>query len=394
MPDPKNGPSAVVVTVPRLGANDDDARIVGWMVKPGDKVVAGQEICEIETTKAVSEVVSPIAGYLTPLMEVGTTVSVNSPLAIVSRDPKVDRAAVLSAHQAANEGKAGALEGRDVLGMRKATRKAELLAARYGVDLKEITASAADGVIREKDVESMRTAMSRPTSPVQHEGTSTVERVLIIGSVRGGGAAIVVDILLRSARQLPAGVVDRDETTHGGLVLGVPVLGTSEIRNVSRLYESGTFDSAIIAFNSNLRDRAAAFDDLRRAGIPIASAIDVNAEIRTGVKIGCGNVIAGSSYVGAEARVGDNNFMSSRTTIEHHCVIGSHCGFGPAVTFSGRVKVGNLVRFGTLIAVEPDIEIGDEAVIASSCVLTTDVAKGSTVKAIVSHRTELLPYRP
>jgi acetyltransferase-like isoleucine patch superfamily enzyme len=51
------------------------------------------------------------------------------------------------------------------------------------------------------------------------------------------------------------------------------------------------------------------------------------------------------------------------------------------VAFSGRVTVGNKVRFGTLIAVEPDLDIGSEVIIASGCVLTRSVPSYSTVKA-------------
>lgn len=389
MPASQKDSAAVVVTLPRLGANDDEARLVGWLAQAGDRVGAGQAICEVETTKAVAEVTSPQAGYLTPIADVEATLPVNAPLAIVSPEPDVDRNAILAAHRSAhaeNEGPrtAGAVEP----GARRATRKAELLARRHGVDLSTIIPSEADGVIREHDVDRARIEATEAAPAPAHVGTApSVSRILVVGSVLGGGAAIVVDILLRSGASLPVAIVDRDASTHGKRVLGVPVEGTSDIGNIESLFNTGRFDAAIIAFNGNLRDRAAAFEALDRAGIPIANAVDSRAEIRSGVRIGRGNVVAAGSYLGPEARLGDNNFLSSRTTIEHHCVVGSHCGFGPSVTFSGRVRVGDLVRFGTMVAVEPDVTIGNGAVIASSCVLTTDVEEGSIVKAVVSHRT-------
>jgi hypothetical protein len=97
----ENSTLPVIVTVPRLSTNDVTARLVSWRVKLGDQVVAGQAICEIETTKAVSEVTSPSAGYITPLVDNGAAVAVNAPLAIVSNNIEVNRAAVLAEHYSA-----------------------------------------------------------------------------------------------------------------------------------------------------------------------------------------------------------------------------------------------------------------------------------------------------
>jgi len=384
MPDSKK--PANVITMPRLGANDDNARLVGWLVEAGSQVAAGQEICEVETSKAVSGIVSPSPGYVTPLVESGATVMVNDALAFVSQEADIDRTAVLTEHKRRLQTSTPSTASQSEASSGKATKKAEILARRYGIDLASVTASAVDGVIREQDVEAAHTNIP-PAIAQSRRPHPSVERVAIIGSVLGGGAAIVADIMLRSGTQLPVAIFDRDTETHGSFVLGVPVLGSSKLENIKRLYESGAFDTAIIALNRNLTDRAALFAEIDRAGIPITNAIDAHAEIRTGVTIGRGNVIAALCYLGAQSSIGDNNFLSSRTTIEHHCVIGSHCGFGPGVTFSGRVKVGNLVRFGTQIAAEPGIEIGDRSIIASSCVLTNNVEPDAVVKAQVAHRT-------
>ena len=387
-----NESTAIVIALPRLGPNDDEARLVSWLAKAGDKVAAGQAICEVETTTAGAEVTSPRAGYLSPLVEVDSTVPVNAALAIVSTDQTIDRAAILAAHRSPPEQEEGPASPAGAASPRQATKKAELMARRHRINLDMVPPSQPDGVIRENDVERYRASGPAEASTRTRIDTfASVSRILVLGSVLGGGAAIIVDILLRSDRDLPVAILDRNASTHGTYVLGVPVEGSSEIANVERLYEAGRFDAAIIAFNRNLKERAAVFEELERARIPIANAIDAKAEIRSEARIGRGNVIAAWSYIGAEARLGDNNFLSSRTTIEHHCIVGSHCGFGPSVSLSGRVKVGNQVRFGTMIAVEPDVTIGDRAVIASSCVLTTDVAADSLVKAVVSHRTTAFP---
>ncbi len=54
----------VPITMPQLGESMAEATIVTIHVKPGDKVVADQEIIEVETDKAVMGVTTPCAGEI------------------------------------------------------------------------------------------------------------------------------------------------------------------------------------------------------------------------------------------------------------------------------------------------------------------------------------------
>ena len=83
--------------------------------------------------------------------------------------------------------------------------------------------------------------------------------------------------------------------------------------------------------------------------------------------------------------IGDNNFFASHCCVEHHSRIGSHCAFGPRTTTSGGVTIGDRVKTGMAVAIEPYVTIGGNSLIASGCVITTDVPPDSIVKAQVSH---------
>ncbi|MEP6936888.1 MAG: 2-oxo acid dehydrogenase subunit E2 [Chthoniobacterales bacterium] len=54
----------VPITMPQLGESIAEATVVALKVKPGDKVVADQEIIEVETNKAVMSVTTPCAGEI------------------------------------------------------------------------------------------------------------------------------------------------------------------------------------------------------------------------------------------------------------------------------------------------------------------------------------------
>jgi len=73
--------------LPDLGEGLDEAEVVSWRVKPGDRVAVDQVIAEVETAKAVVEVPVPYAGTVAALhAEPGSVVSVGQPLITVTAD--------------------------------------------------------------------------------------------------------------------------------------------------------------------------------------------------------------------------------------------------------------------------------------------------------------------
>jgi pyruvate dehydrogenase E2 component (dihydrolipoamide acetyltransferase) len=73
--------------LPDLGEGLDEAEVVSWRVKPGDRVAVDQVIAEVETAKAIVEVPVPYAGTVAALhAEPGSVVSVGQPLISVTAD--------------------------------------------------------------------------------------------------------------------------------------------------------------------------------------------------------------------------------------------------------------------------------------------------------------------
>src|SRR5258706_2336786 len=225
-----------------------------------------------------------------------------------------------------------------------------MMAGRYGINLNQLLEMHDGKIIGEAEVtaflESTRVSRENEAQDqVPARVADQVERVLVLGGARGGGAALVLDALARIPSQRAVGILDRDPDLKGQALLGVPVLGPSTM--VEELWNAGEFDGAVIAFNSSLDERAALFEDLSHRGVRFTNIVDVTSMCRLNVRMGTGNIILAACYLGPWASMGDNNFLSSHTSIEHHCRLGSHCVFGPSVTFSGRVTVGNKVKFAT-----------------------------------------------
>jgi len=79
--------------LPDLGEGLEEAEVIAWHVKVGDRVAVDQVIVEVETAKAVVEVPVPYAGVVSALhAESGGTVSVGQPLITVTADEPAEEA--------------------------------------------------------------------------------------------------------------------------------------------------------------------------------------------------------------------------------------------------------------------------------------------------------------
>ncbi|MCJ7518936.1 MAG: 2-oxo acid dehydrogenase subunit E2 [Anaerolineaceae bacterium] len=75
---------ATFFAMPKLGLNMTEGHIVGWLVKEGAQVKAGQPIIEIETDKATNEVEAPASGIIGKILhKEGDDVPCNGVLAVI-----------------------------------------------------------------------------------------------------------------------------------------------------------------------------------------------------------------------------------------------------------------------------------------------------------------------
>lgn len=357
------------VVLEQTDLNSESAVLVSWSVPDGAPVAAGDTVCIAETTKAAIEIPAPAAGQIFHAYAAGATVAFNRPLAYLAETP----AEIASAQQAA---RAAATAAPSAV---KATKKARQLAAQHGLSLDSVPTSSA--LVTEADVYAAlgKTPPAAPSvaivaqpAPLPPGGA----RVLVLGA--GLGAMQVLDILLNDPQLAPVGCLDDDASTHGQNLFGVPVLGALAL--LESLWREKKFTHAIVAISTNIAVRKNLFLRARALGIPFVNAIDPTVRLNRGVVLGKGNVLCSQVHVGVATVLGDNNFISSHTSIEHHNIWGSHCTVGPACATSSRALVGDEVLFGTGIFLQPGVGIGSRARIASGAVLTQNIPADHAVK--------------
>lgn len=183
---------ATEIKIPIPDQTTEEVRIVKWMKAPGEAVANGEVVLEVETDKSVIEVeavgegvllkqlhvendmvpVGKVVGYVGP---VGTEIS---EAAGQASDAGVSASSTVSAAAAV----AAAAVSTDAGGRIMASPVAKNLAAKLGVDLRQVTGSGPNGRIIKADVETIAASGSSTGSTgIAVMGTGTVQAVLLDG---------------------------------------------------------------------------------------------------------------------------------------------------------------------------------------------------------------------
>lgn len=170
---------AEIVTMPKLGFDMAEGTLVRWVIAEGENITKGAVLAEIETDKATVEVEASASGVvLKHLVEQGTVVPVNTPIAVIGEagekvelgespttQDKPEPPQVVQDVQTPGEVVAASMEDEAAqlpAGVR-ASPLARRLAMETGIDLRNIVGSGPKGRITKEDVESYLSRMAQTT---------------------------------------------------------------------------------------------------------------------------------------------------------------------------------------------------------------------------------------
>ena len=198
---------AETINMPKLGFDMAEGTLIRWVKQVGENINKGEVLAEIETDKATVEVESPAGGVvLQHIVEQGTVVPVNAPIAVVGEaGEKVEAAPAASkvesgksevkagekpaaptqeqpapAQQAAAQPTPGAgadarqaAPAQEATGPVKASPLAKKIAKDNNINLAKVQGTGPGGRVVRKDVEaalssSQPAAVSRPPTPAAY----------------------------------------------------------------------------------------------------------------------------------------------------------------------------------------------------------------------------------
>lgn len=195
--------------------------------------------------------------------------------------------------------------------------------------------------------------------------------IVVVGA--GGHGRELADIV----RQVAAADDDME-------LLGIVDDGTPDRLALAR----GRF--RFLGSSESIRDRAvdlyigigdpktrALVDD--RLGRPVSPLIHPSAVVGTGNMLGDGVVVAQSSVLTTNVRLGRHTHINVGATVSHDCVLGDYVTVCPGATLTGNVTVADRVFVGAGATVIPGVTIGEGATIGAGSTVIEDVQPGSTV---------------
>jgi sugar O-acyltransferase (sialic acid O-acetyltransferase NeuD family) len=352
------------IRMPLLGVNDDKVILHKWNVERGEKVNVGDELAQLETTKASFALEAEASGYLYPIVENGSEVPVRSVLAFLLDRPDEDAVGALRARlRQAPADEKGAPAGTIALRDLQLTVKARELVEKAGVDISMLPA---DRVVRERDV--LELLAKQPVVPLREPALhrDQARRVAVYGASLAGHT--VVDAIRAMGGYEVVAFMDDTPGLIGGSVFGLPVWSGNELETLTaRGIGAVATHIAVREFRLTMRDRASA------AGLTMLNVIHPRAFVSPSVQMGVGNLIKAGAIVDTEVQLGDCCIIDDGVIVSHHNVIHDACHLAPGVAMGGECSLGERTLVGIGSKIASRIRIGRNVIVRPGSVVVNDV---------------------
>jgi acetyltransferase EpsM len=195
----------------------------------------------------------------------------------------------------------------------------------------------------------------------------------------GGHGKTLIDLVRATGQYHWAGVID-DNLVPGTQVLGIPVLGDSNLlpdliaRGV-RLAVNGVGGIGIPEIRQDV------FDLLAGAGFTCPAVVHPSAVIEPSAHLEDGVQVLAQSYVSSAAVIGFGSVLNAGVVVSHDCVIGRVVNLSPGAMLAGGVRLEDYVQVGMAATINLNIQVGKGARIGNGATVKSDVPAGVVVRA-------------
>jgi sugar O-acyltransferase (sialic acid O-acetyltransferase NeuD family) len=358
-----------------LSVNEPEAQLVELFVTTGSKVVVGDPLCTLETTKATFEVQAEVEGYIHDvLVAKGERVTAGAVLFEISSEPPTEPAASLSVSSAPATEAEARPEGLLI------TEKGLRLAKELGVALAALPLGVmvTEAMVREFSTKTGPRAGAGKTERIcEMQVPFDANKLIIYGA--SGHAKTIIDLVRQASHYHLAGLV-ADPPPAVSEVFGVPVLGGEEV--LQSLYDKGIrlMVNGVGAFSRN-RIRYEIFVRMAERGFAFPRIVHPKAVVEPSAEIEGGVQVFGLAFVGSAARVGFGAVINTGAIVSHDCKIGDLAHLTPGVVLAGSVEVGIGALIGMGVTTAVGVRIGEWARIGNAARINGDVPPHAIVQA-------------
>jgi sugar O-acyltransferase (sialic acid O-acetyltransferase NeuD family) len=353
------------ITIPLINPNEPGALLVTLYVTPKQYLTKGEKLCTLETTKSTVELEADVDGYLVGLaFEAGQTVQAGDILGYLADSPDSAPASHLIAP--------GGLQPAYPEGLH-ISQPALLLAQKHNLDLTHISNEL---FVTEKMVQEMidRSSQTEPELEVDRFSPTSI---IIYGG--GGHGKALIDLIRILGIYPIAGIVD-DGLPAGSLIMGVPILGGSNI--LDKLIKHGVHMAAnAVGGIGNITSRITVFERLINGGFSCPTLVHPTAFVESGAILAEGVQVMPHAYIGSEAQVGFGAIINTGAIVSHDCILGDYANLSPGAILAGEVSVGSATLVGMGVTVNLRVKIGAHSRIGNNATVKQDVPEGAIVHA-------------
>jgi acetyltransferase EpsM len=361
--------NALPVTIPLLNPNETDAVLANLVVSQGQKVVEGEVICTIETTKSTADLHAERGGYVVGLrFSQGHTVQAGDLQCYISGSP--DWEPPIGAEEDLGES-----DGEEVPSGLRITQPALKLVRENKLAFDQLPIGP---LITEDHVRNLidKTKVTDLTSP-ESEFDSTA--IIIYGG--GGHGKSLIDLIRSLGTYRIVGIIDDGyDKNSGETIMGIPVLGGADI--LSKLHAQGIRQAVnAVGGIGNIKVRVKVFQQLAEAGFICPTVVHPTALVEPSASLSAGVQVFPMAYIGSETKLGFGTIANSGAIVSHDCLLEDYVNISPGAILAGAVKIGSGSLVGMGVTVNLAVTIGSGAQIGNGATVKGDVPDHGIVRA-------------
>ena len=198
-----------------------------------------------------------------------------------------------------------------------------------------------------------------------------MKKLSVIGT---GGHAKVVIATARAAGYSVVAAYDDNEVRHGGVVLGVPILGSAELASTAGL-------PTVIAIGANRARQMIA-----QLACDWLTVVHPAAVVHESVSIGRGSVVFAGTVVQPDSVLGNHVILNTGSSVDHDCRLGDWVHLGPGARLCGGVEIGRGTLVGVGASVIPSTRLGDWCTVGAGAAVARSFPDESLLLGVPARR--------